>query len=280
MEVEIKNGVLRKHTLSPGEHSITLPVGVTSIGAYAFWRCESLTSITFPAGVTSIGKCAFRDCSALAEITVPVGVTIIEEYAFWECRSLRSIRLPPGVTSIGEAVFCGCVSLTSITLPSGVTSIGSGAFWNCKALTSITLPASVRSIGIRAFQHCISLRLIALPAGVTQIGRLAFSKDLEENQVRGILAIAPEARIVLQATVSKRVFVAWAVGAGSRYLGFRKNKALSLSRLTSILRLIDSFSGGYQFRSQVANSTERYLKSDESGEKERLGDSAPWCSLS
>jgi hypothetical protein len=39
--------------------------GVTSIGFFAFYRCESLASVTIESGVTSIGYYAFIDCPIL-----------------------------------------------------------------------------------------------------------------------------------------------------------------------------------------------------------------------
>ena len=79
---------------------------VTSIGAYAFSGCSSLTSVVIPEGVTSIGDSAFNGCS-----------------------SLTSVVIPEGVTSIGSEAFYGCSSLTSVVIPEGVTSIGGRAFW-------------------------------------------------------------------------------------------------------------------------------------------------------
>ena len=65
---------------------------ITSIAAYAFHYCRSLTSITIPDSVTSIGN-----------------------YAFDYCRSLTSVVIGDSVTSIGNYAFSGCSSLTSIT---------------------------------------------------------------------------------------------------------------------------------------------------------------------
>ncbi|MDR2719167.1 MAG: DUF4116 domain-containing protein [Treponema sp.] len=47
---------------------ITLPEGLTSIGALAFCNCVRLTSIYIPKSVTEIGSCAFSDCYALKTI--------------------------------------------------------------------------------------------------------------------------------------------------------------------------------------------------------------------
>ena len=55
---------------------------VTSIGEYAFYYCEWLTSVTIPNSVTSIGDYAFQWCSGLTSVTIPNSVTSIGDYAF------------------------------------------------------------------------------------------------------------------------------------------------------------------------------------------------------
>ncbi len=137
---------------------VTIDKGVTNIGEYAFYECESLTSITIPDSVTSIGNCAFWQCRRLATITIPDSVTCIGFSAFKNCTSLDSITIPDGVASIGGSAFSDCTSLTSITIPDGVTSIGYLAFSYCTSLTSITIPDSVTSIGSCAFSGCTRLK--------------------------------------------------------------------------------------------------------------------------
>ena len=68
--------------------SVFMANGVTSIGEYAFYWCESLTSVTIPDSVTSIGDNAFYDCTSLTSVTIPDSVTSIGSYAFSECTSL------------------------------------------------------------------------------------------------------------------------------------------------------------------------------------------------
>ena len=70
------------------------PEGVTSIGDYAFERCDALTSVTIPEGVTSIGEGAFMRCDALASVTIPEGVTSIGKNAFALCNELQTLTVP------------------------------------------------------------------------------------------------------------------------------------------------------------------------------------------
>ena len=155
--------------------NVILPDGLTSIGAFAFWNCTSLTSITNPNSVTSIGSEAFYGCSGLTSVTIPNSVTSIGNSAFRYCSALTSITIPNSVTSIGDDAFCGCSGLTSITIPNSVTSIGDWAFLGCSGLTSVTIGNSVTSIGDRAFMGCSSLTSITIPNSVTSIGENVFN---------------------------------------------------------------------------------------------------------
>ena len=170
--------------------SITLPESITSIGSYAFYRCNSLISITLPfvgqyadgSGMANFGyifgalnysKNRSYVPSSLKEVII-TNCDSIGEYVFYGCSSLISITLPESITSIGEYVFCGCNSLISITLPESLISIGSYAFSGCRSLISITLPESLTSIGSYAFYCCTSLKDIELPSSITTIKSSAF----------------------------------------------------------------------------------------------------------
>ena len=180
---------------------------VTSIGGYAFWGCNSLTSVNIPSSVTSIGEGAFAGCSSLKSIIVqngnpiydnrencnaiietatntliagcqntiiPNSVTSIGWAAFRDCTSLTSVIIPNGVKEIGGFAFSGCSSLTSVSIPNSVTSIEYSAFSDCSSLTSVIIPNGVKEIGGWAFSDCSSLTSVTIPNSVTSIGYYAF----------------------------------------------------------------------------------------------------------
>lgn len=148
---------------------------VTSIGQYAFYCCNELTSVTIPNSVTSIGGRAFVHCSALTSATIGNGVTSIGGRAFVDCSALTSVTIPNSVTGIGDYAFQGCDGLTSVTIPNSVTSIGQYAFSMCPSLTSITIPNSVKNnLGIGVFKYCANLENVIIEDGVTSISDFAF----------------------------------------------------------------------------------------------------------
>ncbi|MDR0474444.1 MAG: leucine-rich repeat domain-containing protein [Treponema sp.] len=96
-------------------------------------------TFTIPVGVTSIGSWAFDGCTGLTGITIPSSVTSVD--GFGGCTGLTTVNIPSGVTSIASIAFEGCANLASVTIPGSVTRIGGYAFYKCDNLNRITFGA-------------------------------------------------------------------------------------------------------------------------------------------
>jgi len=138
------------------------------IATGAFFSYESLIGITIPEGVTYIGAAAFAHCSNLTAIPIPASVTFIGNGAFYGCYRLIGITLPEGITSINDYTFSDCVSLASINIPESVRTIGYGAFGYCTGLSSISIPEGIASIGGAVFEEWTSSQTINIEGHVSR----------------------------------------------------------------------------------------------------------------
>ncbi|MCD8054101.1 MAG: leucine-rich repeat protein, partial [Lachnospiraceae bacterium] len=154
---------------------VTVPEGASSIAAYTFGRCTTLTGIEIPGSVNTIGNRAFYGCTGLASVTLAAGLTSIGSNAFYGCTGLTALELPETLTSLGSYAFSGCSGLSSLSVPEGVASLPSNVFEKCTGLTSVTLPAGLTSIGNYAFTGCTGLTTLELPDSVTTLGYYIFN---------------------------------------------------------------------------------------------------------
>ena len=178
----VNNTFIAAYANASGE-TYSIPDNITSIKAYAFYKCTSLTNVTIPDSVTSIGQGAFEYCTSLTSVTIPDSVTWIGGFAFEDCTSLTSVAISNNITSIGDGTFYGCTSLTSVTIPDSVTEIRDQAFEDCTSLTSVTIPDSITKIRAYAFCDCTSLTSVTIPDSVTWIESYALYKCTSLKEV-------------------------------------------------------------------------------------------------
>lgn len=161
-----------QNTLS-GNYEIA--AGTRLIADMAFWYCSNLQQVTIPDGVTSIGAHAFSSCGNLSSINLPNTVAYIGYGAFVSCYNIASMTIPDAVTSIGHETFNECSSLTQINWGNNITSIGEMAFSSCYNITSITIPEKVEYLGDNMFDGCKKLAsLTVLPVTPPIVQRHTF----------------------------------------------------------------------------------------------------------
>ncbi|MBR6808408.1 MAG: leucine-rich repeat protein [Clostridia bacterium] len=174
--------------------TVIIEDGVISVGTYAFYNYDSLTSVILPSSVTSVGDYAFAYCTAMKNITLPDNVTSIGTHAFGSCVSLTKINIPKSVTTIGKSAFTDCQSLQKINVASGnknYTSVDGVLF--DKAMTTLmqyplgnskaqyNIPESVTSIETTAFISCLYLKSIEVSQGnknYTSVDGVLFDKAM------------------------------------------------------------------------------------------------------
>ena len=276
--IETVNGITWKYTVSDGKASvssgssfssaiptattgaITIPstlggYSVTSIGAFAFYDCSSLTSVTIPDSVTSIGSSAFEGCSGLTSITIPDSVTSIGNSAFSECYNLTGVYITDiaswcGISFGSDDYYFGGANpleyahdlylngslVTDLVIPDGVSNIAPHAFCGCN-LTSVTIPNSVTSVGDCAFSsddtgpgsysdYNMNLTNVTIGSSVTNIGVRAFYRRHGLSSVsipNSVARIGQDAFSACNNDITTipgvELVDGWAVGNSGRLLG-------------------------------------------------------------
>lgn len=134
--------------------SMLFPVGIQTIGGYAFKGCDKLASITFEESSEhplSIETAAFKDCVALEDITYPGQLSVLGNRAYQGCENLKSVifnkneQYQPALT-ICDYTFAQCSLINTLSFPGRLTSVGNYTFSDCTYLTNLTFEDSNEAV--------------------------------------------------------------------------------------------------------------------------------------
>ncbi|MDE6426204.1 MAG: leucine-rich repeat domain-containing protein [Ruminococcus sp.] len=170
--------------------SVVVEEGVTSIGEYAFYNLNNVSSMSLPSTLTEIKKDAFYGVSALEELILPDGLETIGGYAFYDMKSLKKINIPDTVTSIENYAFYNCSSLESVSVASGNTSVKEedGIIYDssktkiliypeCLPLEKYTVPSKVTRLPSSVFKNR-NLRCLVVPKNVKNFSDSSYSNKI------------------------------------------------------------------------------------------------------
>ena len=181
-----ENGVLVSYT--GGEHSVTVPEGITAIGAGAFKGMAWITDITLPEGLTEIQENAFKGCRKLERINFPDSLETIGDLAFHRCHSLVSVLLPDSVKALGKGTFLFCDSLQTIRA-FGVKRLEMQTFANNTGLCEISLNSGIDCSNFMkdVFTGCLGIKKINLSGGFSYQSDNLMSALISETDVHPVV---------------------------------------------------------------------------------------------
>ena len=175
--------------------TVIIEDGVTTIGQYMFYDCDSLVSISIPNSVISIESYALYDCDALTSLVIPDSVETIGRTAIYSCDNLFELSVGKNLKSIDMEVFSYCLNLKTVTwYPESISydsycfsynnnietlNIGSAnAFvpsgFKLRTVKTINFINGTESIPDSSFSGMTGLQTVTIPDSVTYIGSKAF----------------------------------------------------------------------------------------------------------
>jgi hypothetical protein len=175
--------------------SVTIPEGITIIGAEAFAGCNilgALSSFNLPDSLTTIGEGAFKGCANMTTIIIPNNVSTVGSEAFWVCDRLiiycRASSQPSGWASDwntdSRPVVWGYNPtsdeyLTFTELADGTYSVKATDVSNLPSKVCIPFAyngKAVTQIEEDAFRNCNTITTVVIPNSITSIGADAFNR--------------------------------------------------------------------------------------------------------
>ena len=186
---------------------------ITSIGAFAFYNLNNVTSITLPfvgnSRTTTTGSSSafgyifgyhtngsstycyhqysgsdyysFYVPASLKTVTI-TDATQIPAGSFYYEDTIKTVKLNEGIKTIGTSAFRNALVLSQCVLPASVETIDGYAFFGT-ALSEVFIPELITSIKSYTFYGCTKLNRVVLGSNVTTIGSYAFYNTSLSNLV-------------------------------------------------------------------------------------------------
>ena len=161
------------------ETSLTLPEGIHSITAHAFWGKTNLISIIMPNSLELIGSYSFANCSDLLLIQLSPNIKSFGNSAFIETAWFE--QQPNGLVYLDNWLytFKGFSPVTSISIREETVGIAGNCFFSLgyqPTPMTIDFPNSLKYIGNSSFMF-LNIQNIELPSSLLMIEEYAFSNS-------------------------------------------------------------------------------------------------------
>ena len=139
--------------------TVTFGPNVKAIPAKIFGYTNIGPTVTIPVGVESIGEYAFSNCGKIVTVNYDAENASAASYVFSDSGSSdpgMTVNFESSVVSIPAGILSGVANVKNVTIADGVKTIGNSAVYET-GIQSITIPASVTSIGSNAFSKNLAL---------------------------------------------------------------------------------------------------------------------------
>lgn len=148
---------------------VTVPDGIKSIAASAFWNNVLVEEVILPQSLERIGGDCFYYCKNLEKVNIPAKVYIMGNNPFAGCPKLTLTNASPHFLLDDGVLYDRAQSnliyfpikdsRRDFSVPDGVICLGKHCFFACDHLEHITIPASVIRFENNPFSGCTKLKL-------------------------------------------------------------------------------------------------------------------------
>lgn len=224
VEITYKGSIANKQpTNYKGELTIPAQIkhnnavySVVGISAKAFSGAEGLTGVTMPLGLSTVGDFAFEGCTALRKIIFPGNKIKFGQGVFYKCNKIQDISIGSDWKSIDFKMFRWSDSLTVVTVPAKIEKIQNmkslkylekiyvdinntkfssidGVLYNKNADVlygcprayngNLKVASTTKRIIQGALIDCIGITRVDLPASLISVSFREFSRMVKLNEI-------------------------------------------------------------------------------------------------